>query len=111
QTRARTKRADANLSPGSFMSQRVQHILQDGADKRRIQIEYGTVRQVRSAGITLNKPYLVQVERLSALPGTIDIGRLKFDPSAVCAGANGSDQCDLAQSGTEIDQEVPFSKC
>jgi hypothetical protein len=93
-----------------LVSQRVQDISQDGAAEWRVQIEDGAAREVRGAGIGLDKVRATQIQGAGAVAGALDIRGLKFDADAASAAANGSQQDDVTEAGAEIDQRVVFGE-
>src|SRR5258708_1478901 len=108
--RTRTVSADSNSTPSGLASQKVEHTAQNRPSKRRVKIEDRAAGQVRHTRILLDEPDPVQIQRLCALPGAFDIGRLKFNPNARSAGTNRDKQGNMAQPGAKVDQNIAGSK-
>jgi hypothetical protein len=81
-------------------------VAQDAAGKGRVQVEDRAGGEVGGPRVLVQEQDAVQVKQMGGLAGAFDVGLLELDTDAAGGSADRDQQGDVAEAGTEIDEDV-----
>jgi len=82
--------------------------LQSGTCEGGVQVEDGAAGEVGLASVLSEEGYVAEVQSVGALCGAGDPGGVELDTDGRSSCADGCEQGNVAETGTEVDEGVGF---